>query len=174
MLICRYLHDEKATREAHDEDGYFKTGDLARREGPYYFIVGRASVDIIKSGGYKISALEIERELLRLPHIVEAMVVPVEDEEFGQRVGAVVTLDNKSGKNNISIDALRDALRGKLPGYKLPTLLRVVRGELPKGPTGKVQKKILGPQYFPVPGWKESVDVQVWRRTQEAARMSKL
>lgn len=55
----RYLHDETATKEAHDKDGYFKSGDIARREGKYYFILGRASIDIIKSGGYKISALDV-------------------------------------------------------------------------------------------------------------------
>jgi malonyl-CoA/methylmalonyl-CoA synthetase len=60
-MFCKYLHDPIATKHAHDAQGYFKTGDIARQEGDYYFIVGRASVDIIKSGGYKISAPDIER-----------------------------------------------------------------------------------------------------------------
>ena len=58
-------------------------GDTAWREGHYYFILGRASLDIIASGGYKISALDIERECLALPYLEEVMVVDVEDEEFG-------------------------------------------------------------------------------------------
>jgi malonyl-CoA/methylmalonyl-CoA synthetase len=52
----------------------------------------------------------------------------------------------------------------KLVGYKLPTLLRVLEGELPKGPTGKIQKKVLGPQFFPCPGWQTHPEVQVWRK----------
>lgn len=160
--IIRYLNDDQATRVAHDPDGYFKTGDLARREGPYFFIVGRASVDIIKSGGYKISSLEIEREILELPYVAEATVVGVEDEEFGQRVATAIFLDSRPDiRLGITIDQLRTDLRRKLPGYKLPTLLRVVDSELPKGPTGKVQKKMLGPRLFPAPGWEKVPEIQL-------------
>ena len=105
------MFDAEATEKAHDEDGYFKTGDIARREGNKYFILGRASVDskheerrfhftrvankstVLKSGGYKISALDVEREILGLPYVAEVMVVGVEDEEFGQRVAAAVVLE---------------------------------------------------------------------------------
>lgn len=139
--------------------------------------MGRSSVDIIKSGGYKISALEIEREILELPYVAEATVVGVDDEELGQRVAAAVLLDKRPNRSQglgqrLTIDRLRTDLRTKLPGYKLPTLLRVVDGELPKGPTGKIQKKILGPKLFPVPGWMEIREVQVWsRKTKEKARL---
>lgn len=153
--------DPEATRNAHDEEGWYRTGDIARREGGFYFIVGRASVDIIKSGGYKISALDIEREVLKLPYVTEAMVVGVEDEEFGQRVGAVVAV--KNGKE-LTLAKLRNDLRGQLAGYKLPTLLRVVQGELPKGATEKVQKKVLGPQLIPSPGYEDIQEVQVWKK----------
>jgi len=153
---------------AHDKDGYFRTGDIARREGEYYWILGRASLDIIKSGGYKISALDVERELLGLPYISEAMVVGVEDEEFGQRVAAVVTLQEEkvvySASRRLTIECLRSDLRKTLVGYKMPTLLRVLDGELPKGQTGKVLKKILGPELFPCPGWDRHPEIQVWSR----------
>jgi malonyl-CoA/methylmalonyl-CoA synthetase len=79
----RYLFDDDATAKAHDSEGFFKTGNIARREGHHYFILGRASLDIIKTGGYKISALDIERECLALPYVEEVMVVGVEDEELG-------------------------------------------------------------------------------------------
>ena len=169
-MCKRYLYDDDATRAAHDPDGYFKTGDLARREGPYFFIVGRSSVDIIKSGGYKISALEIEREILELPYVAEATVLGVEDEELGQRVATAIVLDTRPEKRQglgatLNIDKLRADLRVRLPGYKLPTLLRVMHKELPKGPTGKIQKKILGPMLFPVPGWQRIPEVQAWSRT---------
>lgn len=94
------------------------------------------------------------------------MVVGVADEEFGQRVGAVVTLrDDQTtygeGKE-LSLDDLRRDLRGKLTGYKLPTLLRLYQGDLPKGQSGKVLKRILGPQLFPSPGWEKNSKIQVW------------
>ncbi|KAL4783290.1 hypothetical protein BJX76DRAFT_358153 [Aspergillus varians] len=160
-LFSKYLHDPGATAAAHDTDGYFMTGDIARREDEEYFILGRASIDIIKSGGYKLSALDIEREILGLDYIAEVMVVGVEDEEYGQRVAAAVTL--KDGMKHLSLERLRVDLRGVLAGYKMPTVLRVVEGEIPKSATGKVQKKILGPKYFG-PRWRREVGVQVWDR----------
>lgn len=168
-VYSRYLDDEKATKDAHDEDGYFKSGDIARREGKYYFILGRASLDIIKSGGYKISALDIEREILGLNYVSEVMVVGVEDEEFGQRVAATISLktDQKTSRKTLTLSELRGDLRDILVGYKMPTILRVVEGELPKSGTGKVQKKILGPQFFP-PNYRELPEVQVWDRDKKS------
>jgi malonyl-CoA/methylmalonyl-CoA synthetase len=96
------------------------------------------------------------------------MVVGVDDEEFGQRVGAVVTLrDDQSGYSTraegrkLLLDDLRKDLTGKLIRYKLPTLLRVVDGELPKSQTGKVLKRELGPKLFPS-RWNECPDIQAW------------
>ena len=171
-MFSKYLYDPEATAQAHDEDGYFRTGDIARKEGEYYYIVGRASLDIIKSGGYKISALDIERELLGLTYIAEAMVVGVADEEFGQRVAALISLQEEdltdeflktygNAEYMLTIQDLRRDLRDKMAGYKLPTLLRIVGGELPKTATGKVQKKVLGPRYFPV-GYDACPKVQQW------------
>ena len=78
------------------------------------FITGRASVDILKSGGYKISALDIERELLSLPYIAEAMVVGVPDDEFGQRVAAVITLRNDEIAQKVSIARTAEALTSSI------------------------------------------------------------
>lgn len=175
-MFGAYLRDPQATAQAHDEEGYFRTGDIARREvangTSYYYIVGRASVDIVKSGGYKVSALEVERELLALPYIAEAACCGVFDEEFGQRVAALVSLQDEeltsafvSSHGNeehvLTIEAVRNDLRARLAGYKMPTLLRVVNGELPKTATGKVQKNVLGPQYFPQAF---DPDVQRWEK----------
>lgn len=171
-MFSKYLQDPEATAKAHDEDGYFRTGDIARREGSYYYIVGRASLDIIKSGGYKISALDIERELLGLPYVSEAMVVGVDDEEFGQRVAALLSLQEEdltdsfletygNADHILTIEDVRRDLRSRLAGYKLPTLLRIAPGELPKTVTGKVQKKVLGPQFFP-PDYETCAEVQQW------------
>lgn len=179
MFAC-YLNDESATRAAHDEHGYFKTGDMARKQGEYYFILGRASVDILKSGGYKISALDIEREILGLPYVQEVMVIGVPDDEFGQRVAAVITLRKhpstraSPGTTGVTLDSLRTDLRSRLAGYKLPTLLRVVDGELPKNATGKVVKKNLGPLYFP-DNYAQDPRVQTWKAEERGSRtMSKI
>lgn len=131
--------------------------------------MGRASIDIIKSGGYKISALDIEREILGLDYVSEVMVVGVEDEEFGQRVAATISLktDQKMRCKNFTLAELREDLRSKLAGYKMPTVLRLIEGELPKSGTGKVQKKILGPLFFP-PNYRALPDVEVWSRDTKA------
>ena len=92
-------------------------------------------------------------------------MVGVDDDEYGQRVAAIVNLSRNTmlpSGESLTIDRLRGDMRRLLPAYKLPTLLRIVEGELPKGQTGKVQKKVLGPQLFPVPGWRAEKDVQVW------------
>ncbi|KAL9088344.1 MAG: hypothetical protein Q9165_006269 [Trypethelium subeluteriae] len=183
-MFSKYLGDSEATAKAHNEAGFYKTGDIVRKEGKYYFIVGRASLDIIKSGGYKISALDVEREVLSLPYVSEVMVVGVADEEFGQRVAALVSLqkeelteqwrkDHSRGGYLLTLETLRQDLRSRLAGYKMPTLLRVMEGELPKTGTGKVMKKALGPAMFP-PTYHSSPAVQIWRndgRSEVRARL---
>ena len=179
-MFSGYINDSDATARAHTDEGYYKTGDIAYREGKYYFIVGRASLDIIKSGGYKISALDVEREILSLPYIQEAMVVGVPDEELGQRVAVAVTLreeelDARHGSKRadgvghmLTMPTLRQELRSRLAGYKMPTLLRIVEGELPKTATGKVMKRVLGPQLFP-PNYRLDPGVQVWHFSSKPA-----
>lgn len=92
-LFKEYWNRPDATAEAFDADGWFKTGDTAASEGspPYWRILGRTSVDIIKSGGYKISALEIENALLGHPAVNECAVVGLEDETQGQVIAAILT-----------------------------------------------------------------------------------
>ena len=179
LVICRYIFDNSATASAFDLEGYFKTGDIARRDGKYYTIIGRASQDIIKTGGFKISALDIERECLSLRYIAEAMCVGVDDDDLGQRVGVVVSLrddqniysaDAQTGKNKLTLEILRNDLSVRLARYKMPTLLRVVKDELPKTASGKVLKKVLGPKYLPSPGWQNDHDVQAWHKQSKLFR----
>jgi malonyl-CoA/methylmalonyl-CoA synthetase len=180
FLFAKYLHDPKATADALNDQGYYKSGDIARKEGEYYWIMGRASVDILKSGGYKISALDIEREILALPYVSEVMVVGVPDDEFGQRVGAVVSLqtdnlDAEWSKSHgspsfvLTLAALRSDLSSRLAGYKRPTLLRVITHEFPRTPSGKVVKKLLGPQYFPQ-NYETIPEVQSWKAPSSGPR----
>jgi acyl-CoA synthetase (AMP-forming)/AMP-acid ligase II len=93
-VFLEYWNKPEATAKEFTSDGWFKTGDVAKRsqdDGAYY-IQGRASVDLIKTGGYKVSALEVERKILGLESIQEVAVVGIADEEWGQRVAAVIKL----------------------------------------------------------------------------------
>ena len=91
-VFREYWRRPDATRAAFTADGWFRTGDVATRADGVYRILGRASIDIIKTGGYKVSALEIEEALRAHPAIAECAVVGVDDPEWGQRVAAAVVL----------------------------------------------------------------------------------
>jgi malonyl-CoA/methylmalonyl-CoA synthetase len=132
----RYWNRPEATRDAFTQDGWFKTGDVAACEHGSYRILGRASVDILKTGGFKVSALEIEEALREHPAILECAVVGIADETWGQRVAAVVVL--RAGMLLV-LEDLRAWGKQRLAPYKVPTLLRVLT-ELPRNPMGKVQK----------------------------------
>ncbi|KAH8701094.1 hypothetical protein BGW36DRAFT_425890 [Talaromyces proteolyticus] len=158
MLFAKYMNDPVATYQAFDSDGFYKTGDIGRREGNIHFIEGRASIDtVIKSGGYKISALDIEMELNSHPKVEEGIIVGVEDEEFGQRIAAAVVLKNP--KDTLTLHELRQDLRASLSNYKLPTMLRVVP-ELKKTSTMKIPKKLIRGDLF----GSAHPDIQRWEK----------
>ena len=104
------------------------------------------------------------------------MVVGVEDEEFGQLVGAAISVKPSAtvSAQNLTLKRLRDDLRSKLAGYKMPTVLRLVEGEFPKGGTGKVQKKILGPLYFPTPEYMKMSEIQTVRKIKRSSPQARL
>lgn len=129
-----YWNRPEATAETF-EDGWFRTGDMAVLERGYYRIMGRLSVDIIKSGGYKLSALEIEAALLEHPLIAECAVIGFPDDTWGEAVSAAVVLKN----GTLDLTALRDWCKGRLSVYKIPQRLKVVT-ELPRNAMGKVTK----------------------------------
>ncbi|KAJ7380360.1 Acyl-CoA synthetase member 3, mitochondrial [Desmophyllum pertusum] len=87
-----YWNKPEATAETFTEDGWLKTGDTAAYKDGVYRILGRTSVDIIKSGGYKISALEVERHLLSHDDITDCAVLGKPDPVWGERVAAILTL----------------------------------------------------------------------------------
>ncbi|CAG2065453.1 unnamed protein product [Timema podura] len=123
----------------------FTTGDTTRFENGYYQILGRTNIDIIKTGGYKVSALEIETHLLGHEEIKECVVVGLPDITWGQKVAAVVVA--KEGKE-IILSKLRDWSKERMAPYAIPTVLKVVE-KLPKNTMGKVNKKELVSQLFP-------------------------
>lgn len=116
--------------------GWFRTGDVAVLEGGRYRLLGRQSVDIIKSGGYKISAVEIEEALREHPDITEVAVVGIQDAEWGERIGAAIVA---RGGRTIALEALREWARPRIAVYKLPTRMVTVT-ELPRNAMGKVSK----------------------------------
>lgn len=134
-VFREYLGRPDATREAF-RDGWFKTGDVAVVEDGGYRILGRKSVDIIKTGGYKVSALEIEEVLREYPGVEECAVVGVEDAEWGERVCAALV--PRAGCR-IETDLIQQWSRERLAAYKVPSRFLVVN-ELPRNALGKVLK----------------------------------
>lgn len=134
-VFQEYWGAPEATRTAFD-NGWFRTGDIAVIRDGVHRILGRASVDIIKTGGYKVSALEIEEVFREHADIVDLAVVGLPDEEWGERVTAVVVPRDGT---EVLLEPLREWGRIRLAAYKLPSLL-VVRAELPRNAMGKVNK----------------------------------
>jgi malonyl-CoA/methylmalonyl-CoA synthetase len=135
-VFLEYWNRAEPTRAAFRDD-WFRTGDIAVIEDGYYRILGRSSVDIIKTGGYKVSALEIEEALRAHPAVKDCAVVGVEDAEWGERVCAAVV--PSSSTSSESADSLKDWLGERLAPYKLPRRWLFVR-ELPRNAMGKVTK----------------------------------
>jgi malonyl-CoA/methylmalonyl-CoA synthetase len=135
-VFREYFGKPEATRDAFTSDGWFKTGDVAVFERGMYRILGRESVDILKTGGYKVSALEIEETLREHPAVRECAVVGVADAEWGQRVAAVIVVHDGT---QLDLESLRAWGKERLAPYKVPTLLRVLP-ELPRNAMGKVTK----------------------------------
>jgi malonyl-CoA/methylmalonyl-CoA synthetase len=134
-VFREYWRKPDATRDAF-RDGWFRTGDTAVVDRGSYRLLGRSSVDILKTGGYKVSALEIEEVLREHPAIAECAVVGVEDEEWGQRV--CVGVEVRPDKS-LSREDLAGWAKTRLAPYKVPRDLRVVVA-LPRNAMGKVMK----------------------------------
>jgi malonyl-CoA/methylmalonyl-CoA synthetase len=134
--VClEYWQRPDDTRDAF-RDGWFKTGDVAVKENGSYRLLGRSNVDIIKTGGFKVSALEIEEILRTHPAIAECAVVGVHDDDWGERVSAAVEL--RSGAS-LSLDELQQWAKVQLAPYKVPRALQAVPA-LPRNAMGKVVK----------------------------------
>lgn len=143
-VFKEYFNKPEATKKEFTEDGWFKTGDTAKVDNGVFKILGRTSVDIIKSGGYKISALDVERVLLSHPDIVDVAVVGVEDQTWGQKVAAVVVINKGS---TLDLDMLKEWCKDKMAKYWTPTELRILE-EMPRNTMGKVNKKELVKNIF--------------------------
>jgi len=137
-VFLEYWNNEQATRESF-KNGWFCTGDVAVVEDGYYRIMGRSSVDIIKSGGYKLSALEIEEVLLTQEDIIEVAVIGVEDDTWGEAVTAFIAVRKGA---ELDYDSLKKWCDGKMSSYKIPKAIKIIEA-LPRNAMGKVEKPSL-------------------------------
>jgi long-chain acyl-CoA synthetase len=132
-----YWNRDDANKEAITDEGWFRTGDMAKvDEDGYFFIVDRKK-DLIIRGGYNVYPREIEEVLYEHPAIQEAAVVGVPHDELGEEVGAAVVL--KQGES-LEADELKSYVKEQVAAYKYPRSIWFV-DELPKGPTGKILKR---------------------------------
>jgi malonyl-CoA/methylmalonyl-CoA synthetase len=133
-IFLEYWDRPEDTTAAFTEDGWFRTGDTAVFEDGRFRILGRSSVDILKTGGEKVSALEIEDVLLGHEAISEAAVVGIDDPEWGQKVVAVVV-----ARSPVDPDELRQWAKGLLAPHKVPKEFHFTDA-LPRNPLGKTLK----------------------------------
>ncbi|MFF4521568.1 acyl-CoA synthetase [Streptomyces bluensis] len=140
-LFTEYLNRPDATAAAFTGDGWFRTGDMAVRDADGYVrIVGRKATDLIKSGGYKIGAGEIENALLEHPAVREAAVTGEPDDDLGERVVAwIVPADPESPPG---AGELADHVAGRLAPHKRPRVVHFLDA-LPRNDMGKIMKRAL-------------------------------
>ncbi len=141
QLFLGYLHNEAATTAVRDPDGWFYTGDLATRDTTGSLrIVGRRATDLIKSGGFKIGAGEIEACLAEHPDVREAAVLGVDDPDLGERIVAFVVARDPAAPPTAA--ALSEHVAAALAPHKRPRDV-VFLADLPRNAMGKVVKASL-------------------------------
>jgi fatty acid CoA ligase FadD36 len=138
-LFDGYLGRPEATEASYTDDGWFRTGDIAAIDADgTHRIVGRASTDLIKSGGYRIGAGEVENALLAHPSVREAAVVGAPHADLGQQIVAYVVAEG------VGATELTDFVATRLSVHKRPRQVRFL-SELPRNAMGKPQKRLLPP-----------------------------
>ncbi len=135
-VVDEYLGNPAATA-ASFRDGWFRTGDVGKLSADGYLtLVGRVK-ELINRAGEKISPYEVEEALLSHPAVAEAAVYPMPDEKYGEQVGAVVVLQGEATPRELTAHCA-----DRLAAFKRPALVTILP-EIPKGPTGKVQRRNL-------------------------------
>lgn len=140
MVLQGYLNVRRRMAKAVNNDGWFRTGDIIRRDpesGLYYFADRKK--DVIKTGGENVFALEVERVIQKYPGVLECAVVGITDERFGEAIGAAIVAEEGAV---IEEESLLDYCRENLPSFKKPRYMAFMDA-LPTNPLGKVQKHIL-------------------------------
>jgi len=147
-----YMDNSRATSETFTEDGWLKSGDIARRDADgYYFIVDRIK-DMYISGGENVYPAEVEKVLDGHPAILEAVVIGVPDAKWGE-VGAAFLVPRPGGDLDVAV--LADWCRAQLAPYKVPKSFTVA-DDLPRTAAGKVRKNILKDTFSATPVQKDT------------------
>jgi malonyl-CoA/methylmalonyl-CoA synthetase len=149
-LFKEYWKRPEVTSESFIDGGFFKTGDTVTvDEEGYFIILGRTNADIMKVGGYKLSALEIEAVLLEHDAVLECAVLGLPDEAYGEVICAIIVpkedakkMAEQDSKPALTLEALTCWSKDKLAPYKIPTRL-YLWDSLPRNAMGKVNKKEL-------------------------------
>lgn len=137
-----YLNRADATAAAYTSDGWFCTGDLGRYDDRVGLrVLGRLATDLIKTGGYKVGAGEVEDALLAHPAVAEAAVIGTADDDLGERITAFVVV-----RDTVTAQALIDHVATLLAPHKRPREVHLV-DELPRNAMGKLQKTQLAPPF---------------------------
>jgi acyl-CoA synthetase (AMP-forming)/AMP-acid ligase II len=135
-VMLEYLHNAEATSATFTPDGWLRTGDLGRRDKDgYFYVTGRLKELIIK-GGENIAPREIDDALYTHPDVIEAAAFARPCDSYGERIEAAVKLTNNS---KATIADLLDVCRTRLGKFKSPDTIHLM-DELPKGPSGKIQR----------------------------------
>ncbi len=142
QVMKGYWQREEATAETITDDGWLKTGDIAKMDEKGYFYIVDRKKDMILVSGFNVYPNEIEDVIVSHPDVLEVGVIGVPDEKSGELVKAVVVRQNDS----LSVKALREFCRSELTGYKVPKFIQFV-DELPKTNVGKILRKDLRDQY---------------------------
>lgn len=142
-VFKEYWRKPESTKKEFTEDGWFKTGDSVKYVDNSFQILGRTSIDIIKTGGYKVSALFVETIMLQNKVIKDIAVVGLPDSTWGQRIGALIVIDGNENNEHKKIKKdLKSWAETVLPPYSIPTVIKIV-DEVPRNALGKVDKKSL-------------------------------
>jgi len=153
-VFKRYHNHPKDTAKEFTKDKWYMTNDMVEfvpsdgKDGydGAYKILGNLNVDLIKTGGFRVSAQDVERVLLEHESIGEIAIIGVEDLTYGQKVAAVVSWTE--GAPAVELNDIREWAKDKMPSYSLPTLLKVM-DKLPRNVMGKVNKKEIAKVAFP-------------------------
>ncbi|GGF42637.1 long-chain-fatty-acid--CoA ligase [Marmoricola endophyticus] len=144
QLTKGYHHKPEATAEAIDADGWFRTGDMGKVDEAGYLYVEDRLKDMIISGGENIYSPEIERVLAEHPAVMEVAVIGVPDDQWGEVVKAVVSLNPGASATE---EELIEHCRSQLARYKCPKSVDIIEA-LPRNPTGKILKRDLRSEYW--------------------------
>ena len=139
-----YWNNEEATREAIDDDGWFRSGDAGYLDDAGYLFIHDRVKDMIVSGGENVYPAEVENVLMAHPAIADVAVIGVPDEKWGETAKAVVV---KAEGVDVSDDEIIAYARERLARFKCPTSVDYVDA-LPRNPSGKVLKKDLREPYW--------------------------